>query len=342
MVQNNQIEKNRNSRLDWIDVAKGYGMLFVIWAHLPNEGLNTWIYSFHMPLFFFLSGYVFSMKYEFRVFAKRKVKSMVIPYFCLGIPMFLFQSVRYYIEGTLSFEKCIEFLVDLIAQNRFQTLWYMACLFWLNLLFYGLVKWIKSEQILGVVSFVLAGIGIFYYSIGGPSLFWNMDACLTAMPFFFAGYSYKMHREKVDSIFLGKRKWICFLGAVIINVSCYYLTWEISGCGLEMFYCQYGSPVFTYVSAFAGIIWVVIVSHQWTIRWVRYIGENSMLYYAWHQLMMIPIAKVILWSLGFSEWGSVGYMILYKLACTIMILGMTTVCNEVIKRSKMGFMLGKG
>ena len=43
-------------RLDFIDVAKGIGILFVIIAHINYKpSLLTVIYSFHMPLFFFFA-----------------------------------------------------------------------------------------------------------------------------------------------------------------------------------------------------------------------------------------------------------------------------------------------
>ena len=41
------------NRIDWIDMAKGYGMLAVIIAHICTGPLHAWIYTFHMPLFFF-------------------------------------------------------------------------------------------------------------------------------------------------------------------------------------------------------------------------------------------------------------------------------------------------
>ena len=50
-------------RISWIDMAKGYGTILVIFAHIHYGGLRTWIYTFHMPLFFFLSGYVFKESY---------------------------------------------------------------------------------------------------------------------------------------------------------------------------------------------------------------------------------------------------------------------------------------
>ncbi len=50
-----------------IDVAKGIGCLLVLLGHslYINKHLKNWIFSFHMPLFFFISGYLFNFdKYK--------------------------------------------------------------------------------------------------------------------------------------------------------------------------------------------------------------------------------------------------------------------------------------
>lgn len=48
-----------NKRIEWIDITKGIGICLVILGHTyrANDVLN-WIYSFHMPLFFILSGWL--------------------------------------------------------------------------------------------------------------------------------------------------------------------------------------------------------------------------------------------------------------------------------------------
>ena len=44
-------------RIIWIDYAKAIAMFFVIFGHVDSGNyLTNWIYSFHMPLFFLLSG----------------------------------------------------------------------------------------------------------------------------------------------------------------------------------------------------------------------------------------------------------------------------------------------
>ena len=45
------------SRADWIDVLKGIGIILVVIGHVNTKGfLVQWLYTFHMPLFFALSG----------------------------------------------------------------------------------------------------------------------------------------------------------------------------------------------------------------------------------------------------------------------------------------------
>jgi len=48
------------TRLSFIDAAKGIGILLVVLGHSPGLPLFgvVLIYSFHMPLFFFISGFV--------------------------------------------------------------------------------------------------------------------------------------------------------------------------------------------------------------------------------------------------------------------------------------------
>ena len=46
-------------RLQYLDLAKAVGMLCVLIGHsFISEKINTVIYAFHMPLFFFISGYL--------------------------------------------------------------------------------------------------------------------------------------------------------------------------------------------------------------------------------------------------------------------------------------------
>ncbi|MCO5381610.1 MAG: acyltransferase family protein [Methanosarcina barkeri] len=81
-------------RLHWIDALKGIGIMLVVFAHhsLP-VALDTYIFSFHMPLFFFISGFLFDFgKYTGSAtnFVKGRLRSLIVPYFCFALLTCLF------------------------------------------------------------------------------------------------------------------------------------------------------------------------------------------------------------------------------------------------------------
>lgn len=46
-------------RIGYLDIAKGIGILLMIFGHIDGGGVvQTWIYSFHIPLFFIVSGII--------------------------------------------------------------------------------------------------------------------------------------------------------------------------------------------------------------------------------------------------------------------------------------------
>lgn len=52
---------NATKRLEYIDFLKAVGILAVIWGHIytRNDAIYQFVYSFHVPLFFVLSGVFF-------------------------------------------------------------------------------------------------------------------------------------------------------------------------------------------------------------------------------------------------------------------------------------------
>ncbi|WP_340264204.1 acyltransferase family protein [Sphingobium mellinum] len=67
-------------RLDWIDVARGIGIIAVVIGHVWTRGpLRDAVYSFHMPLFFLLSG-LLSRSQPVAAFTLRQLGSQMRPY----------------------------------------------------------------------------------------------------------------------------------------------------------------------------------------------------------------------------------------------------------------------
>ena len=77
------MEKNR---INYFDIAKGIGMLCVILGHLSVSGINMIVFTFHMPLFFIISGY-FLKKHDTKVLIHKKARQLLVPYLltCMAI-----------------------------------------------------------------------------------------------------------------------------------------------------------------------------------------------------------------------------------------------------------------
>ena len=341
MDSNNSTTKKR---IDWVDMAKGYGTIAVIFAHLAVGKIGVWLYTFHVPLFFFLSGYVFNENLKFNDFISKKGKGILIPYFTLGLPMIAFTFLQYLRNGLLNKATVIQLLKEFIFQERLWTLWFIACLFFVNIFFYFVCKFTKSDLLKFAFSVVLVCIGIYYYRCGGQPLPWNIDVCFTATIFFCGGYLLKKHGKYFDYI-KDKRAFavLLFFLLGIANVVFGYLTHKISGNGMEMFDSTYGFPPFTFISAFAGIFAVIIFSTFFTLKPIRYIGENSLFYYAWHQTILIPIVDIIFIKLGLFDnliSLSLNYYVI-RASQTVLIIVITTAITLVINKTKLKILFGK-
>ena len=89
----NQLESN----ILWVDYAKFFGIFLMIFGHIlhPNSYLYSFIYLFHMPLFFIISGFLYKKKTKTKNYEKI-VFALLIPYFLyqfLYIPLSLIDYI---------------------------------------------------------------------------------------------------------------------------------------------------------------------------------------------------------------------------------------------------------
>lgn len=87
-IVNEQQLKKENTvkpRLDYLDVAKGIAILLVIMGHTFTvwKVRINWIFTFHMPLFFILSGYFF--KEGRKTNYLKLFKAFILPYWGLNL-----------------------------------------------------------------------------------------------------------------------------------------------------------------------------------------------------------------------------------------------------------------
>lgn len=277
--------KQADQRIEWIDNAKGIGLLLVILGHLKAPFLSAWIYTFHMPLFFFLSGVVFSSgKYKPRKFILKRINSLVVPYFVLGAVIFLFYVIVFLIQHQPTSEYLI-MLKEFLLQRHYWTIWFLAALFFTEIIYFA-IDYLLSDRIVPVtiVSILFAVIGFVYYRLDGKGLPWNIDIAFVAQLFFHMGHMFKRSRKYQDLLFFNYR-WVCvsvLLLLITINIVCAKLCIKYSGQSIDMSIGLYGNEVLTVFSALAAILATCIISNK--IHWdaLSWLGKNTMVIFSWH------------------------------------------------------------
>lgn len=305
-----------------VDISKGIGILLSIFGHLNYTFVHAFIYMFHMPLFYFISGFLFKpQKYTFKQFILRKLRTIVVPYFVLGAIIMAFD---YFGHGKVQ-------IVELLVQRRYLPLWFLTSLFFTEIIFYLLNNFISSNYLKGIIVVLLFLFGNILSNFIDTALPWNVDSVCFALVFYYFGYLFSKYKEKI----LNKKKML-MVSSIIILPTIFVIEMKIFGKIVDIFSNNYGIFPLNIVSALSGIVVVYCISiyiekNKIISKILCYIGKNSLVFFA---LQGIPICSyVINLNTKMFDYSRVIYCVLtvIELICIIIILG---VINEVLKITK--------
>ena len=187
-------------REKWADILKGIGAVIVVIGHLVlyDGNAKIYIYSFHMPLFFFISGYLYHQEKSFFQFLLRKVRTLIIPYF-----MFAFLSIviTYFFE-TPQMTKG-EILKNLFFINGSfifnSSLWFLITMFFSLIIFYILNKIFKiHNNVKSIVMCLLLLIICVFLNIKKYKFYFGLEIVPNALLIFILGYLYKLNKNKIN------------------------------------------------------------------------------------------------------------------------------------------------
>lgn len=327
-------------RISWIDMTKGYGVLLVIIGHMYIFNLSSWIYSFHMPLFLFISGYVFKVNITFVDFVYKKIKSLIVPYFFLAFLIIVYEIICGITNGQKI--NILRLILNYLLQRRESALWFLTCLFIIELTMFLVIK-IKNMLLQSCVVVGITLLGLLYeYFINVP-IIWNVDIAMTTIVFFYTGYLFRK-KDIMNKCFSFPRVYpwmflilgiLNFVGAVVNN--------KISGGGLELMAGEYGFWPITYLVAVIGVMAVLIFAHQYTSKYIIYLGRNSIIYFGLHQSIMMPFMDKVYEKLDLFQdtIRGPGSIIMESFITLCIIVIVLTLFNEIIMRTKLKFLVGR-
>lgn len=335
-------------RKRYIDIAKGIAMILVIMGHCKyvNQYLDIWIYSFHMPLFFILSGMTFSIKNKsnLKEFIKNKFFKLLIPYILLSISLWLTTDfIKIIIKG-FDWIYIKEFLGIFISNRStpyYFTMWFVLVLFEAETIIYIVISYLQkySIKIRNIFFIVVFGIA----SLIGVVLSKNTTGfifCLDLLPFGIAfvifGYLIKENEEFFKNVF-EKKYMIIFFG--IANLVFTYLNYRICG-RTDLYECNTGNYLYCISHSIFGSLLVINICYVLgKCKKIEYIGKNSLVFYAFQNSLVIPNVTKIFERIFYKIKLIHKDFIIY-ISVIIVSLLVLTIVNEII-RKYLPFLLGK-
>lgn len=184
--------KSNKTRYDWIDTLKLIGIFYIYLGHFgKNAGqLYPFVFSFHVPLFFFISGIFATAPENNRDLLKVVIKSfktIVIPYFMFCIISLVFYTIRFQWDASTLLDSAISALKGIRGKVFAESLWFLPCLFVVIIYHSALYRLLKSKISIMVISLMIYTILMPKAIISHPSYFFNTDSALCYLSYYSLG-----------------------------------------------------------------------------------------------------------------------------------------------------------
>ena len=285
-VHNTPIKK----RLEYIDVARGIAILLMIVGHVLGGGWKrNIIFSFHMPLFIIISGLFFKENEKFTLMLKKSLKTLMIPFL---VVIFLDTLFKYFMNNQNLFECIIDFFKRIIFSYSYGNkisydsvaplgvMWFVPFLFVIKIIFWGVNKIAKDNEILKFLLSILIMIFGYYLGVLGYWLPFSLDIAMFSIIFMYVGYVLKKYNllEKILQDYK-----ILFIILIIWVIGIKYSS-------IELAIRLYPKAVLSVITAICGTIIVFKISNLIDLKLkklskiLQWYGRNSMIILGIHHL----------------------------------------------------------
>lgn len=281
----NEIQKT--TRLNWVDWMKALGMYTIIVGHTFPIGLCAFIYSFSVPLFFFISVFLDKRPSNWKNCIIKNIQTLFIPYILISIT----NTIIIYLQDGTSWSIWLwlqKFLyIGLGLHNLFGvrgcgSMWFVYTLIVIKLLFFACNE--NKRNMITLSSIGIIGALLFNHIIG-KGFSWAVTNAMLSFTFYVLGYmstpllkKEKHLNKRVTILGFFTLTYILYVLSNINNVAYMYLGW-------------YGNYILLfYLCALIGIAMMYMMSlwlSQIKSKWVLTIASGNIIILGFHEQLLI-------------------------------------------------------
>lgn len=347
----------RKERINYFDIAKGIGIILVVLGHLEYISLELRyaIVSFHMPLFFVVSGMLMNVtndeSKEIGTYIRSKAKRILMPYMYFSIIyLFIIVGLIFISPDTYTWVYFYENAYLAGCMYGISVLWFLPALFFASIIFVAIRKKVGHYMTIVLVAIITIsaylcnyGLQILNISHGKEFVFFHLNIFLTmilrsliSVMFICVGYYfYKLIENiKVKSVIDFIIGIILLIPVVIISqknqaVDIHFLVFN--NCLLYLFCSCVGSMAVIFISRSLGK-----TTNIAPICLLKYYGENSLVIMATHMDMYVLYFSLLICN----KIVDISNLFLFCLITILIVFIIEIVIIEIINRF-FPFIVGK-
>ena len=277
-------------RYVFIDILKGIAILMIVYGHIiPGSfsAMTKFISTFHIPLFFFVSGLLFNegkYKNKFGTFVRERTKGLVVPFLFFSI---IVAAGYYFVEDNYR-----EFICNLLKNGwGGYALWFVPVLLLAELGYFPLSIVPPLYRLL-----LLVGMAVLSYL---SSLFvgmapYNMLLCFCGIWFYGIGNMARTHIKMVSSLDVKQLGLITILGGVFsliyLPFSSTLPDWFVNKIPSMIYYI---SPLFATVCLMCLSILIERYLGKYIVGFFSTCGKQSFIILAFHQIIVMIVGRYL-------------------------------------------------
>ena len=273
---------------------------------LGSQDFRYLFYSFHIPLFFFLSGFVYNANKhtDFFQFVKKSAKTLLIPYFIFAFISFFLWFISLKTINFFSPEIIKQFLSIFYGNSNNglmifnDVLWFLPALFVTRILFALIAGYSVKAKTLIIILTLFSVVGyLLSISAANLKLPFGAETAISAVAFYGAGFLFK-HSEK-GKLLINKYKFFSFVLLLIVGAYLSTLDFNTYGHQIDMRLEHLNNYFSFYLAAFCGIFaWISfsMILHKNSL--LEKLGRNSLILFAWHPIVFTYFGVILNATLG--------------------------------------------
>lgn len=256
----------------WIDWMKTIGMYFIILGHLFPEHCSEFIYSFNVPLFFFLSGLLYHRETSYAEFKHKTARTLIIPYFLICLINLLIALFSDFPSNAQILKKMVFISVGLF--DGCGPMWFVGSLVVIKVIAYYCTR--RDIVCMVLVLSIVAPVVLDKMNVNTHG--WVVTNSFLALPFFYAGVYCK--KKCFNLKFNAKLSLLALVGGIIL-----YILSQQNDCAF-MYIGHYGNMLgLFFTNAFMGIFIILVFAKYIGCRMaslVKTISTESILILGFH------------------------------------------------------------